>query len=181
MSWLQLPGFIFVVSVLLAPCLLLELWEAWVLFSAARDNRGSTPAATLLTTALRKRLARQLYGQGVIMGNAVLAVCHRANTADVLSNNDTYALVATGSYYASLWLAWMVLCHYYNSLPPEDIIATPIRKNNTPKKSKRNQGGKSGFRRSGSGISMGSTDSIAPVQKPRRSRRRTEKILQQLT
>lgn len=177
MSWLQLSGFSFCLGVVLTPLLLLELWEAWVLFSAARDHGNKTPSATLVTTALRKRLSRQLYGQGFIMGSAVLTLCQTTTEVAMDTSSSSSSMMTTGSLYISAWLAWMVLCQYSNSQPVEDMVTTSILTAAHANKRRRK------VRRTGSGISMGSTDSMASSsssRQQRRSSRRSDKILRNL-
>lgn len=171
---------------LVLPFLLLEVVEAWFHFSAATQKHESPLIwkHVLLQTALRKRLARQSYGQGVLSGRAVLGYCAlQQSLADITD------YIITGCIYVLIWMVWMMLCRHYNNLPPQDFIQNAIRTSPAPKQRRmsRNTSPSSRsstrqkaapkyrkLRRGRSAISYGSDDDMSQVDSsaPRRFRRK---------
>lgn len=111
--------------VVLLPSLIAEIWESYVLFASASCNRGMTPIPLLHRVTARKRLARQLFGQGVIMGQAGLDLQHARCLVPFVP--EEYAALANITLYASVWLAWIYACHIMDSVPIQDKIAVELQ------------------------------------------------------
>jgi hypothetical protein len=121
LSCCHLSGWSFLLCVVLTPWLALELVESYLLFYLAQSS-SHHKTATYQRIVARKRLARQLFGQGVIMGSAGLHIT--AFSPAMLWAQQGHSLV----FYATLWLGWMILCNLADQAPLDDQLATPVKR-----------------------------------------------------
>jgi hypothetical protein len=117
LSLVQFRGLYWFFYILILPTLVLEILESYALFRAA-CHKPQCYTSTMHKAASKKRLSRQLFGQGVIMGQGAL---------DFASTRDESQLLSIVSLYATLWLCWTLLCYTSQSHAPEDkLVETGI-------------------------------------------------------
>ncbi|CAB9527258.1 expressed unknown protein [Seminavis robusta] len=112
---------------LLFTCLLLEIWETWVLFTALCRNskkrkkqRQIAHNQFLEWAQERKRLVRQLFGNGVIMGQIVMKASASLAVLQTSDDADTVWLLLLQllAAYVAAWIGWAVVCQFLNNLAP---------------------------------------------------------------
>lgn len=157
-AWFQLSGFAFLFYVICVPCLILELIESYILFRATVLSKNEAAyAVTRAKTLARKRLARQLFGQGVIMANAGIEF-----------SQQPFGDIALGqrvALYALAWLGWIMFCLTLNNVPqaqPESV-SQEYRKQRLALRNDKNL-----LRRSRSGSSFSSSSSSSSRRSSRR-------------
>jgi len=159
-AWFHLSGLEFIFYVIFIPCLVLDIWESYVLFQAIIHSNEATYAATRVKALARKRLARQLFGQGVIMANAGLEA-----TQQMQPFNDTHSATLRVTLYALAWLGWILVCHVLNSVPAKDLVSQELQKQRLARRNKTK------LRRTRSGSSCGSHSSRRSTGSSSRSSR----------
>ena len=122
-AWFHLTGWTFVFYAMVVPWLVLELMESYALFCqvSRRGGGGAAYATVQQCVVARKRVARQLFGQGVIMGSAGMEI---TSPEFQFTQNPRSLLVG----YAIVWLLWMLLCQYIQMQPTHDQISNQLEK-----------------------------------------------------
>jgi hypothetical protein len=112
LSLVQFSGLYWYFYILILPTLVLEILESYALFHAASHSPQSYTSA-MHKAASKKRLSRQLFGQGVIVGQGAL---------DLANTRDDSQLLSVVTLYATLWMFWILLCYISQSHPPVDKL-----------------------------------------------------------
>lgn len=165
----QLTGWMFLFYTIFVPWLLLELFESYSLFAQVSRGRGSKRKRSKVQESVvrRKCLARQLFGQGVIMGSAAMDIM--APGFAELPKHSFFP------YYAVIWLVWMVMCQYFQTLPTEDKVA--VQRHLAKRESKRMLSRSSNSNHTSPSLRRTNSGPIvhASISPPKQSRRKSRR------